>query len=145
LGPFAEAEDGAAQADDVAGTQDDGADDAPVVDVGAGGAAGVGQDEVLAALADAGVQALDLGVAEQADVAALGLADGDLRLEQELLAPGAEALLDLQPGLLEDDLGQPDQEADAGPQGDEAPGGGHPQGAVVLVAEDAAEQAAQPQ
>ena len=56
---------------------------------------------------------LDHGVAEQADVAALGPADGDGLLREDLFAPRPKAGLDLQPRLLEDDLGESDEQADA--------------------------------
>ena len=93
-----------------------------VVEVGAAGRLGVGQQVAVVLAQDAGVQLLDGVVAEQADVARLGPADGRLVLGQHQLAAGPEAGLDLEPRLLEDHLGQADQQADAQAEDDQADG-----------------------
>ena len=76
--PFAETQDALAQADGVAGLEGCRAADEVVVEVGS--RAFVDEDVAIALAADARVELLDLGIAEEADVATLGSTDGDLRL-----------------------------------------------------------------
>src|SRR5207247_213207 len=80
---------------------------------------------------------LDALVAEQADVVAFGASDGGFGLGEHHFAAGAEAGLDLDPGLLENDLGGADQQADAHAENDQADGPRAVHGLAVNVLDDA--------
>src|SRR5690606_8799351 len=108
--PLTKAEDAAAHTDAVPGAEDARPVQQLLVDIGSRDRSLVGDDVVAALPADAGVQTVHVAVAEQTDVAALSPTDGDLGLGQDQFSSGAEAGLDLEPGLLEDHLGQPDEQ-----------------------------------
>src|SRR5947209_20222495 len=88
---LAEAEQAAAEADQVAVAQRVAALDGPVVDERPGRRAHVFQEIAVARQDDVGVQALNRGVAEQANVARLGAAHGRPLLGQDLLPARPEA------------------------------------------------------
>src|SRR5207244_1490466 len=84
-------------------------------------------------------------VAEQPQIASFGPADGSFFLDKDHFPARTKARLHANPGYLEDDLGQADQETDAQAENDEAPAARAYQGILVLAAEDMGpEQAEQP-
>src|SRR5262249_31390614 len=120
--PLAETEDTVAEPDGVSVAEFPVSFDQLVVDEGAAGGVVIGEHVAPAPVADAGVDLFHALAAEQTNVAGLGPADGDFVLVDNQLAAGAEAGLDAHPGFLQDHLGQPDEQADAGPKHDHAPG-----------------------
>src|SRR5262245_35315265 len=86
--PFAEAKDTATDADLVAGAEQGWLIDALPVEKCATGRVLIDEVITVAPLDDAGMQFLDPRVAEQAEVARFGPADGDLPLGQHQLASG---------------------------------------------------------
>src|SRR4051794_17955206 len=113
LAPLVEAGDAAAQADLIARREWGRPVDGPTVEVGPVARAVVDQQPAVALLHDAGVRPPHAGIAEQTQVARLRPSERHLGLRQDQLAPRPEARLDAQPGLLQEDLGQADQQADA--------------------------------
>src|SRR4029077_6350167 len=122
LGALPEAEDAVADADGVAAPQRSQPAHGLVVDVGPARRLQVAQEILVVLQVDAGVQPLDGAVAEQADVARLGPADGRLVLGYHPLAAGGETGTPLEPRLLQHHLGQADQQADTQAEDDEADG-----------------------
>src|SRR5581483_5318016 len=101
--------------------------DAQIIHKSAAGRIEILDEITAAALDDAGVLALDAVVAEQANVASLGPANDDFGFAEDHFPAGPPAAFHPQPGLLQNHLRQPDEQADAQAEGDEAGRAGAPE------------------
>src|SRR5208283_1953193 len=103
----------AAGLDQVAVAEQEGPADPFAVDKGAAGSADVHQDITVAPQDDPGMCFFDSHIAEQGDIDTLCTADAGFGFGKDHFPAGLEALFDADPGFLEQDLGQPDQQANA--------------------------------